>query len=228
MKWLDFSRVFPPGSHTLFSPSSPAWNNDKTKEDILSRFYRSFLKEIGTAVHEEACDHIIAKTKTSVSEARKSLLRKLVKTRVYVNGRAMKIPRKAYDLDYLAHNFSNYVNDAIDYGLDPEIQLYFSDWNAGTTDAIGYDEKNKILRIHDLKTGTTPAKFTQLENYAALYFLIYGRFNQISPTDTKVELRIYQDGEIHEEYPTAESILSLMDSIIFHSQVVSEAEENDE
>lgn len=221
MEWLDFSRDFPEGSHALFSPSSPAWNNDVTVEDILSRYYKSFAADIGTAIHEEAKEHILAHTKTSVKEAKNSLKRKLYKTKVKRGNRWVHIPVKAYDLDFLAPNFSNYVNDAIAYDMQPEVVLFYSELNAGTADTISFDKSRRILRIHDLKTGTTPTKFVQLENYAALYFLVYKRLHGVTPNDVKVELRIYQAGEIKEEYPTAEDILHLMDVVVYHTQVIS-------
>ena len=49
-----------------------------------------------------------------------------------------------------------YINDAIDYRMDPEVLLYFSPYFYGTADAISF-YKN-VLRIHDLKTGDTRPK----------------------------------------------------------------------
>jgi len=62
-----------------------------------------------------------------------------------------------------------YVNDAISYRLTPEQPLYFSRNCFGTADAISFNDKNRFLRIHDLKTGVTPAHMEQLEIYAALF-----------------------------------------------------------
>jgi hypothetical protein len=89
--------------------------------------------------------------------------------------------------------FNMYVNDAIGYGMSPEVVLYYSDFVFGTTDAIKYDEKRKILRIHDLKTGITPAHMEQLMIYAALFCLEY----RIDPFDMSfIELRLYQSNDI--------------------------------
>ena len=66
-----------------------------------------------------------------------------------------------------------YVNDAITYKMTPEQVLYFSENCFGTADAIGF--RNNLLRIHDLKTGVTPAHMEQLEIYAALFCLEYGK-----------------------------------------------------
>lgn len=103
----------------------------------------------------------------------------------------------------------------------PEKALWYSEWCAGTADAIMFDEDKKILRIHDLKTGYTPAKFEQLENYAALFFLEYGPNLEVVPGDCRIELRIYQAGEIIEEYPTAEDILPVMSSIVWHTELMN-------
>jgi hypothetical protein len=85
-----------------------------------------------------------------------------------------------------------YVNDAIGFRMNPEVVLYYSDNVFGTTDAIRYDEKKKFLRIHDLKTGVTPAHMEQLMIYAALFCLEY----RIDPMDISMELRIYQNNDI--------------------------------
>lgn len=88
--------------------------------------------------------------------------------------------------------FNMYVNDAIKFNLKPETVLYYSDNAFGTTDGIAYDEKRKFLRIHDLKTGTTPAHMEQLMIYAALFCLEY----RLDPHDISMELRIYQNNDI--------------------------------
>lgn len=219
MQWFDHSRDFPRGSHALFSPSQPSWRNDETAEDVVSRYYKSLATVIGTAVHEEAYDCIVTNTRYTKNEAKKALTKKLL------TYKPTNIPRDAFDAEFLAVNFVNYVNDAIGYMMQPEQPLYYSRWCAGTADAIHFDEKKKILRIHDLKTGVTPAKFLQLELYAALFFLEYGKVQGINPGDCQIELRIYQTGEIQEEYPTAEDILPLMDCCIWHTSIMAKVEE---
>lgn len=219
MRWNDHSREFPSGSHTLFSPSQPAWRNDKTVEDVLTRYYRSLAQVIGTAVHEEACDCIQTNIKYTLKEAKKALTKKLL------TYKPVRIPRGAFDVDFIAPTFVNYVTDAIGFMMTPEQALYYSKWCAGTADAIIFEESKRILRIHDLKTGTTPAKFEQLQNYAALFFLEYGKVLDIKPGDCEIHLRIYQAGEVKEEYPTAEDILPVMDNIVWHTQIMQKAEE---
>lgn len=60
-----------------------------------------------------------------------------------------------------------YVNDAIGFKMTPEQPLFYSENCFGTADAISY--RNKLLRIHDLKTGLIPAHMEQLMIYAALF-----------------------------------------------------------
>lgn len=107
--------------------------------------------------------------------------------------------------------FAAYVNDAIGYGMTPEQPLYFSPNCFGTTDAIFY--KDGLLRIHDLKTGTTPVHMEQLEIYAALFMLEYERVFGVRPSNTKTELRIYQNDDVIEESPEPEKIEALMNDI---------------
>ena len=106
---------------------------------------------------------------------------------------------------------SAYVNDAIGYGMVPELPIYFTDNCFGTADSIFY--KPGILRIHDLKTGLTPAKMEQLEIYAALFMLEYEKKFGVNPFNTKVNLRIYQSDDIIEEEPDPERISEVMDLI---------------
>ena len=88
--------------------------------------------------------------------------------------------------------------------------IYFSDNCFGTADTISF--RNNLLRIHDLKTGETPAHMEQLEVYAALFCLEY----KIKPTELKeVELRIYQNDDIDQCNPTAEEILEVMERIVY-------------
>lgn len=114
-----------------------------------------------------------------------------------------------------------YVNDAIGYKMDTEVVLFYSDKFFGTADAISF--RNGILRIHDLKTGTTPVKMEQLEVYAALFCLEY----KIKPGDIEMELRIYQNDEILYHNPTAEDILPIMDKIISLNKLLRQLEEEE-
>ena len=108
-----------------------------------------------------------------------------------------------------------YVNDAIGFGMTPEQPLYYSDFCFGTADAICF--KDDLLRIHDLKTGVTPAKMEQLLIYAALFCLEY----KIKPGSIKTELRIYQYDDFIGATPTADDIVPVIDKIITFDKILT-------
>lgn len=119
----------------------------------------------------------------------------------------VKLPRSRKTLNM-------FVNDAIGYRMSTEQILFYSENAFGTTDAISI--KGNKLRIHDLKTGVTPASMKQLEVYAALFCLEYNR----NPEDLDIELRIYQNDEILVHTPPSEDILFIMDKIVrFDSRI---------
>lgn len=101
-----------------------------------------------------------------------------------------------------------YINDAIGFGMEPEVVLFYSFNAFGTADAIKFDKG--LLRIHDLKNGVTKASMTQLKVYAALFCLEY----QIRPGEIEMELRIYQNDEVVVDHPSAPDIVPIMDKIV--------------
>lgn len=107
-----------------------------------------------------------------------------------------------------------YVNDAIGYRMTPEQPLFYSANCFGTADAICF--RNNQLRIHDLKTGVTPAHIEQLEIYAALFCLEY----KIKPGEIDIELRLYQNDEVLVHNPTAEDIVPIVDKIITFDKII--------
>lgn len=111
-----------------------------------------------------------------------------------------------------------YVNDAIGFGMRPEQVLYFSNNCFGTADTILFNERKKILRIHDLKTGETPAHMEQLEIYAALFCLEY----HVEPSDISFELRIYQSNDVLVHNPDPESIKEIMGIIVQFDKAIEE------
>ena len=117
-----------------------------------------------------------------------------------------------------------YINDAIGYRMRPEQPLYYSSVCFGTCDAISFDKRKRLLRIHDLKTGSTPAHMDQLLTYAALFFLDYQNDikieDNLNVSDIDVELRIYQNCEIITCNPTTEDILTRMDLIVKFTQIL--------
>lgn len=113
----------------------------------------------------------------------------------------VKLPRTRKTLNM-------YVNDGIGYKMTPEVTLYYSDNCFGTADAIIF--KNDMLRIHDLKTGVTPASMKQLDIYTALFCLEYGK----DPAKIDIETRIYQSDDIIIREPPADDVLYVMDKIV--------------
>lgn len=108
-----------------------------------------------------------------------------------------------------------YVNDAIGYKMTPEVVLFHSDNWFGTADTISF--RDKFLRIHDYKSGVTPAHIEQLEIYAALFCVEY----KVNPEDIQIELRLYQNNEIVYANPTPERIRFIMNRGITGDRVVN-------
>ena len=125
-----------------------------------------------------------------------------------------KLPRSKQTLNM-------YVNDAIGFKMTPEQILYYSPNCFGTADAIIF--RNDFLRIHDLKTGETPAKMEQLMIYAALFCLEYG----IKPSEIGMELRIYQNDEVLCHNATVEDIFPIMDRIITFDKIINRMREQE-
>jgi len=189
------------GRHALLSASKYSWIND-SEEQVLERVSRTYLAELGTDIHDIARKRI----KYSVR------LKKSDKDSVIVDLLDMGIPRmviNSVDFDFIFSNLLTYVNDCIGFRMVPEVVLAYSDICFGTADAIRFDEKQKLLRIHDLKTGSMSAHIEQLLIYAALFFLEYRE----KPVDIHTELRIYQSNDIRVCEPTAEDIVPVMDKI---------------
>lgn len=115
-----------------------------------------------------------------------------------------------------------YVNDAIGFRMNTEQVLYYSSNCFGTADAISF--RDNILRIHDFKSGVTPAKIEQLAVYAALFCLEY----KVKPSDIKMELRIYQSNDILVHSPEADDILVIMDKIIAFDKIISKIKSEEE
>lgn len=176
------------GSHAIFGASQPVWLN-YDQQKLLDIYDSKLAAARGTAYHEFA-QHCI-------------------------NMRE-KLPRSQRTLNM-------FVNDAIAYNMKSELVLYYSDFFFGTTDAISFSKEGKhkekpILRIHDLKTGTTKVHMEQLLIYAALFCLEY----HVIPGEIDMELRIYQNNDILYCNPTAEDIAPIMDKIITFDKILKE------
>lgn len=119
--------------------------------------------------------------------------------------------------------FNSYVNDAIGYKMSPEVVLYYSPNAFGTADAISFDEKKGLLRIHDLKTGTSRVSMNQLKVYVALFCLEYG----YKPFEITAELRIYQNDEILSETADGDEIAHIMDKIVHFDKLIEKLKEEE-
>lgn len=158
------------------------------KEKLVKAFYNYMAIERGTKLHEIAANLI---------------------------SESISLPRKN-------ETFNMYVNDAIKYKMEPEKLLRYSDNLYGTADALAYTPGVRgnlnHLRIHDLKTGTTPAHMDQLIIYAGLYCLI----NHIDPFETEYELRLYQNNDIQIYSPTSQEVAEYIAKMIEADKIVSE------
>lgn len=108
-----------------------------------------------------------------------------------------------------------YVNDAIGYKMVPEQVLKYSYNCFGTADAICF--RKNLLRIHDYKSGVSPANMDQLKIYAALFCLEY----KTKPSSIDMELRIYQNDEILFDTPPSGEINEIMDKIITFDNILN-------
>lgn len=136
--------------------------------------------------------------------------------------RTAMLAARGTELHALAHNLirlgiklpatrktlNMYVNDAIGYRMISEQPLFYSENCFGTADAISF--KHSTLRVHDLKTGVTPASMMQLKVYAAIFCLEYG----FKPAELKIELRMYKEDDVESLIPEMDEIMHIMDKII--------------
>jgi len=197
MKWNNHKEL--EGKHAFMGASNYHWVNydDATFE---ARYYSQFSQAIGTAIHQLAHDCIVSGTKLNKHDVH------LIEMTLY----KAYIPRNAYDPALILENLIPFVNDAIGFHMSSEILLFYSMYCFGTADAIGYYEKDKILRIHDYKNGVNQADIRQLYIYAALFCLEY----HVNPYKlNKIELRIYQNLEVLIDTPDADIIQYYMDKI---------------
>lgn len=189
------------GRHALLGASTWHWLNDN-QDSLLKRIRSQYATEIGTILHNVACKHITYRIKMTKSDKKNVMLELLTNG---IPGYVIDV----LDFDAMFENLMTYTNDGIGFKMKPEVVLYYSDNFFGTTDAIHYSEKDRFLRIHDYKSGTTPARMEQLMIYDALFCLEY----RIKPTEFDAELRIYQNNEIIFHNPEPEEILDVMNKI---------------
>ena len=203
MEWNDHKDL--EGKHAFLGASNFHWLNwdDKTFEE---RYYNQFLASAGTAVHKLAHDCIVGRIRITKHD------KHLVDLALYHS----YIPADYCNSEEFLENLVPFVNDAIGFHMSSEILLYYSPFCFGTTDAICFNELEKILRIHDLKTGMTDAHMEQLLIYAALFCLEYHK----NPNQFKTELRIYQSSQIVVYNPEPKEIEKFMDLITGRSKTI--------
>lgn len=197
MIWHDHSKL--KGTHAFCSASNFSWRNyDLVKLEQIK--VSSYAAPIGTALHELAAEYI--KKGFEIKKTDKhGILGYLVVQK--------KFPQKVIDIDYIFPNFMAYVNDGIRFSMDPEVVLYYSDNFFGTADCLSWE--NGILQISDLKTGKSEPKFTQLENYAALFCLEY----KVKPKDIKqIIFRLYHGEELMVAEPPSDILNPVIDQIV--------------
>ena len=133
---------------------------------------------------------------------------------------AEELIRLAIRLPDIPVAINMFVNDAIGFGMNPEVILYYSLNCYGTVDAIIWE--NGTLRIHDLKTGNSSVSMDQLMVYAALFCLDY----KVEPRDLlKTHLRIYQGEEIIIFEPSSREVFDVVKRIIEADKVIKRIEE---
>lgn len=143
-------------------------------------------------------EHLDDRFVTSVAAARGVALHELAHNLIRLG---VKLPKTRTTMNL-------YVNDAIGYRMTPEQPLFVSDNCFGTADAISF--RNNKLRVHDLKTGVTPASIHQLEVYAAMFCMEY----RFKPFDIDIEMRIYQSDDVA-AYEADNNVIShIIDKII--------------
>jgi hypothetical protein len=129
---------------------------------------------------------------------------------------AARLIKKGLKLEKTKKTLNMYVNDAIGFKMTPEQPLKYSEVCFGHADAISF--RKNVLRIHDYKSGITPAHMDQLVIYTALFCLEY----RIKPAELDdIELRIYQNDEILYHHPSIDEIVPVMDTIITFDKIIS-------
>lgn len=207
MNWNDHSKL--KGTHAAFSASQYHWLG-YDEEKAIDRYFKRFIPELGTVVHEYASQRIKNKLKMSKGD-KNALINYILEN---------NIPSEVINIQKLLDNLIPYVNDAISLRMDSEVVLKYSDLFYGTADAISF--KNDKLQIHDLKTGDIPAHEDQLYIYAALFCLEYRK----KPSEIKIECRIYQNNEVSIFEPEIEEITYIMDKIITFNKLFINMEDN--
>lgn len=161
---------------------------------------------------DDKLDHFVM---TNLAAARGTKLHLLAKLHIELG---VTMPRNGTTL-------SEYINDAIGFKMKPEQPLVYSEFAFGTADCISFKRPRgadrHLLRIHDLKNGTSKASDKQLKVYAAYFCLEYEQ----KPAEIDIELRIYQNDEIFVIIPDPDDITHIMDRIVSTDRRIRELRE---
>lgn len=197
------------GQHAIFGASKYSWLNDKNEIEIIDRFIAGYMPQIGTSIHEFAKNAIVNRIKLSKND------KKMILMHLVTNDDIPRAVIDELDLELIFETVRMYVNDSIGFRMEPEVILRYSGYSFGTSDSVSF--RDNFLRIHDLKTGSRPAKIEQLLVYAAYLCLEYS----IDPFDISgSELRIYQKGEALIHNPDPKEIKEIMLNAINHNKVI--------
>ena len=209
------------GQHAIFAPSQKLLSRSELTPEQLDNIIRSkYAAQIGTIIHAEAARMILQK---------KSVTKTKVADRIYDALWQANIPNKLNTPELYLDTVVPYIKDAIGFDMSPEQPIVYNYQIAfGTADCIRYNPVKHELRIHDLKTGVVPAHMEQLEIYAALFCLEYGKQYNFKPVDGSIELRIYQNDDVNTYNPTAEDIVPIMDKIMTFDKYINKWQEENQ
>lgn len=209
MQWNKHSDL--EGKHAFLSASKHYWLG-YSEERLITSYQNESRKELGTVLHAFAAANI--EYCVTMPKSNREMI-KLIKNFMF----GQKLSRDFIStLDYLPmiviDTLRAYINDAIGFKMKPEVILFYSKYCFGTADSISF--RNKILRIHDFKSGDIAASMDQLMIYAALFCLEY----KINPADIKIELRIYQSGEVQMYEPNPVEVSDIGNKIIADDKTI--------
>lgn len=145
----------------------------------------------------------------------------------YVNSlaarRGVERHNLAYDLIRLGQRledkplaFNQYVNHGIGFKMSPEQVLFATENAYGTADTCSFWDR--ILRIHDYKSGLTVVTPRQLFIYAAYFCIEYDE----DPNEIGIELRIYQGTGFKPYFPDPRQIERIMHQTIHADAIIKE------
>ena len=204
------------GKHALLSPSRPSFFNSDPKE-APSRIIRTYSSTLGTDIHEWASIKIERCHKITSNKDMLNSIDEYIFKKYYIE----KLGEVSRDGKRILYHFNKslkqnpewldsirrYINDSIGFRMYPEVVLFFNNDFFGCADALIFNEKERLLRIHDLKTGVSVVHIEQLMGYAALFCLE----QHMDPSSIEYELRIYQGNDILIATPTGADVKPFVD-----------------